>query len=168
MLLDKKGQYFNCLLITSLFPSLTYSLLSSHLCCPSPSHLFLAHITCVSAFFHIHAILTSASSIYFLPSSLPHHFSPIILTSNTILYTLSTPPSLPSLSLEFSDFAPILHIHIFVLQLFAPGEVLHGESLHLVFCQVVLDIYTGTTPRITPEQRAQMRKVSWNVPMSVS
>ncbi|XP_050694860.1 unconventional myosin-XV-like isoform X6 [Eriocheir sinensis] len=44
-------------------------------------------------------------------------------------------------------------------ELFAPGEVLHGEALHLVFCQVVLDVYSGTTPRITAEQRAQMRKM---------
>ncbi|MPC26394.1 Unconventional myosin-XV [Portunus trituberculatus] len=44
-------------------------------------------------------------------------------------------------------------------ELFAPGEVLHGEALHLVFCQVVLDVYTGTTPRITPEQQVQMRKM---------
>ncbi|XP_071526723.1 unconventional myosin-XV isoform X1 [Panulirus ornatus] len=44
-------------------------------------------------------------------------------------------------------------------ELFTPGENLHGEALHLVFCQVVLDVYAGNTPRITHEQRTQMRKM---------
>ncbi|XP_064096637.1 unconventional myosin-XV-like isoform X2 [Macrobrachium nipponense] len=44
-------------------------------------------------------------------------------------------------------------------EVFTPGETLTGDALHLVFCQVVLDVYTGTTPRLTHEQRTQMRKM---------
>lgn len=47
-------------------------------------------------------------------------------------------------------------------EVFAPGETLHGEALHLVFCQVVLDVYAGNTPRITHEQRTHMRKIMDN------
>lgn len=84
----------------------------------------------------------------------------------TSLLSIMPPPLSPPPAIFLPSPAhllPFLHHHIFPLQLFAPGEVLHGEALHLVFCQVVLDVYTGTTPRITAEQRAQMRKVSCGV-----
>ncbi|KAK7069817.1 hypothetical protein SK128_026614 [Halocaridina rubra] len=44
-------------------------------------------------------------------------------------------------------------------EVFAPGEAINGEALHLVFCQVVLDVYAGSTPRLTHEQRNHMRKM---------
>ncbi|KAK8734252.1 hypothetical protein OTU49_006087, partial [Cherax quadricarinatus] len=44
-------------------------------------------------------------------------------------------------------------------ELFIPGEQLYGDALHLVFCQVVLDVYAGNTPRITLDQRTHMRKM---------
>lgn len=73
-----------------LYFPLTYTV-SSHLIFSSPiSHVFL-----LSSIFMLFSLLPFPST-YFLPSCLPQHFSPIILTS----HTLSTPPPFRSPSLS--------------------------------------------------------------------
>lgn len=44
-------------------------------------------------------------------------------------------------------------------EVFFPGESISGDALQLVFCQVVVDGFSGATCRLTSHQRSDMRRL---------